>query len=188
MMSKKQQFISRIDIVLEQYQFRRIGASWDRVFGDFIDVIDLQVSKSLDMFTINMGVAEKSILDICWGLSNYVVVDEPSCTVRARLGSLMFGRDSWWSLSDASSIEEVLHGIENVGISFLETNHSINQMIKSLEDGSPGSHYPPEAIYLALLYDRKGDRDLARDMLRNLQTRITGEWHQKVSKILDRLN
>ena len=76
-MSQKQQFISRIDTPLEKYQFRKIGANWNRVFGDFIDVIYFQVSKSRDMFTINMGVAEKSILEICWGLDDPGAVDEP---------------------------------------------------------------------------------------------------------------
>jgi len=184
----KEKIVLRIDILLEKYQFRKIGTSWNRESGDFIDVIDLQVGRSQDTFTINVGVAEKSILSSCWGLDSSEVVEEPSCTIRARLGELMCGRDIWWSLTDEGSLDGVLSGIEDAAIPFLQFNHSIDRMIETLESGSSARSYPPEAIYLALLYYRRGDGDRGMNMLRTLQTKLTGDWREKVSKILNGLN
>lgn len=80
---KKAQLISKIDEVLEGYQFYRNGSLWIRDYADFVDVIDLQISKSKDMFTINAGVADKFIIRACWGMDGVAMVDEPSCRVHA---------------------------------------------------------------------------------------------------------
>jgi hypothetical protein len=180
--------VSKIDNLLDKYQFRKIGAVWNRESADFIDAIDLQVGKSGDTFAINVGVAEKTVLTSCWGWHSSEVVEEASCTVRVRLGELMSGRDVWWSFADEVSIDEVLSGIENAAIPFLQINHSIDRMIDTLEGKSSARSYPPEAIYLALLHHRRGDSDRSLNMLRTLQAKLTGGWCEKVSGILNGLS
>ena len=177
--------ISKIDDVLEKYQFYRNGMVWNRDCVDFVDVIDLQVSKSKDMFTINAGVADKFVIHVCWGLDEPGKVDEPSCTVRARLGELLHGRDVWWSLSDGEGIEEVLNGIQDVANPFLQLNHSIDKMIESLESNPASRRYPPGVIYLALLHYRKGEIDRCREMFKSMK--LTGAWGQKASDLLNTL-
>ena len=183
---KKTQLISKIGHVLEKYQFYRNGSIWNRDYADFVDVIDLQMSKSKDMFAINAGVADRFVARACWGIDRSVMVEEPSCTVRARLGELLHGRDVWWNLSDDDGIEEVMADVHDVAIPFLQANHSIDHMIETLESDPASRRYPPGVIYLALLHHRKGESVRCREMLESMK--LTGAWSQKASDILAALN
>ena len=181
----KEQLISKIDEVLEKYQFYRSGSVWNRGYPDYVDVIDLQISKSKDTFTINAGVATKFIIHACWGTDGSDVVEEPSCTVRTRLGELLHGRDVWWGISDDDGVEEVLSGIQSASIPFFQLNHSIDHMIETLENDPASRRYPPGIIYLALLHYQKGDCDRCKEMFRSMK--LAGAWNQKASDILDAL-
>jgi hypothetical protein len=183
---KKSQLTSNIDEILEKYQFYKSGSVWNRGHPDFIDVIDLQISKSKEDFTINVGVADKFVIQACWGMDGSSMVEEPSCTVRARLGELLYGRDVWWGLSDDDGIEEALSGIQDAAIPFLQLNHSIDHMIETLESDPASRRYPPGGIYLALLHHRKGEGDRCREILKSMK--LTGAWSQKASDILAALN
>ena len=182
----KKQLISKIDEILGKYQFSKSGSIWNRSSPEFIDVIDLQISKSKDTFTINVGVANKFVIHSCWNMDGSDVVEEPSCTVRTRLGELLHGRDVWWGLSDDDGIEEVLSGIQDAAIPFLQFNHSIDQMIETLESDPACRRYPPGVIYLALLHHRMGESDRCREIFKSM--RLTGAWSQKASDILAALN
>lgn len=183
---EKAQLISKIDDVLEKYQFYRKGGLWNRDYTEFVDVIDFQISKSKDMFTLNAGVADKFVIQTCWGMGGSEMVEEPSCTVRARLGELLHGRDMWWSLSDGDGVEEVLSGIQDAAIPFLQRNHNIEHMIETLENDPASKRYPPGVIYLALLHHRKGESGRCREMFKSMK--LTGAWGQKASDILVALN
>jgi Domain of unknown function (DUF4304) len=183
---KKAHLILKIDEVLEKYQFHKSGDVWNRDYTDFVDVIDLQISKSKDMFTINAGVASKFVIRACWGFDGSSMVEEPSCTVRDRLGELLHGRDVWWSLSDNDGVEEALSGIQDAAIPFLQVNHSIDHMISTLENDPASRRYPPGVIYLALLHHQKGESDRCKEMFETMK--LTGAWNQKASDILASLN
>lgn len=185
-MITKKQLISKIDNVLVKFQFDGNGRLWNRNYAGFVDVVDLQISKFKDMFTVNIGVADEFVINACWGLSGSDMVDEPACTVRSRLGELLYGRDVWWNLSDNKGIEEVLSGIQNAVMPFLQLNHNIDHMIESLEKNPATRRYPPGVIYLALLHYRKGESDRGREMFNSMQ--LTGAWSKKASDILDTLN
>jgi hypothetical protein len=186
MVITKKQLISQTRDVLRKYQFHGNEPLWNRDYAEFVDVIELQISKSKDMFAINVGVADKFVMHACWGLDIAGMVDEPSCTVRARLGELLYGRDVWWSLSDCKAIEEVLRGIHDVAIPFLQFNHHIDHMIEYLEKDPATRRYPPGIIYLALLHYRKGENDRCREMFRSMN--LTGAWSKKASDILEALD
>lgn len=183
---KKKQLISKIDEILENHQFYKNGSVWNRNCTEFVDVIDLQISKSKDTFTINAGVAAKFVIHACWGIDGSDVVEEPACTVRTRLGELLHGRDVWWSLTDNDGVEEVLAGIQDTAIPFLQLNHSIDHMIETLENDPASRRYPPGVIYLALLHHRKGESDRCREIFKSMK--LTGSWSQKASDILAALN
>lgn len=182
----KKKLVFEIDNLLEKYQFHKIGMVWNRESGDFIDVLDVQVGKSGEKFTINVGVAEKSVLGSCWGSDSLRLVEESSCTIRARLGELMCGRDVWWPLTSEDGVNEVLDAIENTAIPFLHLNHSVDRMIEFLENNSSARIYPPEAIYLALLYRRAGNIDRSVKLLKTLQIELNGGWREKISEILNK--
>ena len=177
----KRQLISKLDDALGKYQFYRSGSVWNRDYADFIDVIDLQISKSKDTFTINVGVANKFVMQACWGIDGSDVVEEPKCTVRARLGELMYGRDVWWNLTDDDGVDEILSGIQNTAIPFLQHNHSVDHMIENLGNDPASRRYPPGIIYLALLHQQKGESGRCREMFETM--RLTGAWNQKASEI-----
>lgn len=181
-MKIKTQLISEMHDVLKEYNFYRNGLVWNRDNCDYIDVIDLQISKSNDMFTINVGIADKSILQTCWGMDGVDVVDEASCTVRSRLGELLYGRDMWWDLSKSDAIDELLNGLHGTLIPFLQRNHSIEHMIDALENDPAARRYPPGIIYLALLYNRKGDGERCANMFESME--LNTAWRKKASDIL----
>ena len=183
---KKADLISKIDDILKKHQFYRNGPLWNRDCADFVDVIDLQISKSKDMFTINAGVADKFVIQACWGKDGSDMVEEASCTVRARLGELLHGRDVWWSLSDDDGVEEVLSGIQDAAVPYIQLNHSIDHMIEILENDPASRRYPPGIIYLALLHHQKGESDRCREMFKSMK--LTGAWSEKASDILEALN
>jgi len=178
--------ISKIDDLLENYQFYGNGPLWNRTYAEFVDIIDLQFSKAKDMFTINVGVASKFVIETCWGLNGEDMVDEPSSTVRARLGELMYGRDVWWNLSSGGAVDEVSSAIQEVAMPFLQLNHNIDHMIQLLENDLAAKRYPPGVIYLALLHYQKGESDRCREMFESMK--LTGAWSKKASDILDALN
>lgn len=184
-MTEKLQLTTRIQSVLEKHQFHRSGLVWNRDCTQFVDVIDLQISKSGDMFTINAGVASKFIIRVCWKLDSSSVIDESSCTVRKRLGELLYLRDVWWSLADDNSIEEVLNGIQDAVIPFLQLNHSIDHMISTLENDLTSRRYPPGVVYLALLHYQKGEISRCKEMFEMMS--LSGAWKQKASEILKSL-
>jgi hypothetical protein len=181
----KTRLISKIDNFLVNHAFTGGGPLWKKVYTDFVDIIDLQVSKSGDLFTINLGIADKFVVRTCWGIGDLDLIDEPACTVRSRLGELLYGRDVWWSLADNGGIEEVLRGIEDVAIPFFRLNRNIDSLIKILEDDPAACRYPPGVIYLALLNYRKGDRELCSKIFSSMK--LTGAWSKKASEILDAL-
>lgn len=186
MVITKKELTFRINEVLQKYQFYGHRTLWNRHFTNSIDVIDLQINKYRDMFTLNVGVADKFVAQACWGLDGTTMMDEPSCTVRVRLGELLHGTDTWWRIADEDGVEEVLSGIKNAAIPFLQFNHDIVHMIESLEKDPAASRYPPGIIYLALLYYRNGEFDSYKDMLRSMK--LTGAWAKKASQIFDALN
>jgi hypothetical protein len=182
---RKNDLISKIGDILERYQFSTNGSLWNRDYADFIDVIDLQISKSKDTFTVNVGVADKFVVRNCWDLDNSFMVEEPLCTVRVRLGELLCGRDVWWNFSDDNGVRQVLSSIQDVAVPFLQKNHDIDKMIESLEGDPAAVRYPPGNVYLALLYYRKGESVRSREMLRSMK--LSSAWKQKVSGIIDTL-
>ena len=87
---------SRLDERLKPIGFVRHKDVWNRKLGTFIDVIDIQTSKAGDTITINCGVLNSEVSKLFFGAPlASTSVDEPSCTVRARVGQLIDDKDLW---------------------------------------------------------------------------------------------
>ena len=95
--------IEQVDKFLTPLGFERKGALWNRKIGSIVEVIDVQVSKAGDTATVNAGVLQPDIYEACWGKEPLGFIEEPFCTVRARVGELMGEYDLWWPLDDSQT-------------------------------------------------------------------------------------
>ncbi len=166
--------------------FRRQGDTWNRRSGPLVDVIDVQVSKAGDTVTANAGVLDLEIHRQCWGEDPPRFVQEPLCTVRARVGQLMSGSDVWWPVGSA----EVERAVTTCAVPFLERMHAPEQMEAFLRSSTAikARHpHPPPVIYLALLMNKRGDRTGACTVLGELQEMALGAWRAKVHAVAVRL-
>src|SRR5947208_3321359 len=116
--------ITRVDELLKPLGFTRRKTTWNRKSGSFIEVIDVQTSKAGDAITINAGVLHPDVHRKCWATEPPVIVEEPSCTVRARVGQLLDGRDLWLRLDDPRTLNEVIEKLNAPVLPFLERMHS----------------------------------------------------------------
>src|SRR5688572_11749554 len=141
-----------IDRVLSPLGFVRRNATWNRRSGRFVDVIDLQVSKSRDSVTMNAGVLHSDVHTKTWGSKPPAFVDEPSSTVRTRVGQLVDGRDLWWSAEDFPAGNELASLLATFIVPFVESMHSIEAMERHLTEAQvEEGNYPLPKIHLAIL-------------------------------------
>src|SRR6266568_9007067 len=99
-------------------------AAWNRRAGQLTDVVTLQIDKSRQKATVNVGVLHPVAYTRCWNRRVPDFVEEPSCTVRARLGELVDGRDHWWSLEHSDVIDDIVRQIARYALPFLHRMHS----------------------------------------------------------------
>jgi hypothetical protein len=151
-------------------------------------VIDVQVSKAGDALTVNAGVLHPAAYKGLWGETPAVFVDEPSCTVRARIGELVGDKDIWWSGSNEKDAEEITQAVAVHGLEFLERMHAPEAMETFLEAADVRRRtYPPPIIYLAILRDELGDHVGACSVLTELRQNTSGSWQAKIDGVLERL-
>jgi hypothetical protein len=162
--------------------FRRRRNTWNRRSGALVDVVNLQISKSLTRAWVNLGVADPDIYEDCWGRSirgRFVL--EYDCTVRERLGILVDGHDRFWVLDDPAGTGDMLAVLESHGLPFLDRMHS-NEAIEAHLEAIRGT-YPPNKMALAVVRWRLGRRSEACKMLDG----DWGGWGDRVSRIRQRL-
>lgn len=143
---------------LEQCGFRRTGLRWNRDVGEFVDVVTIQRTKSLDAIYVNLGVQDPEIYTRWWGTPPNDVLDEADCTVRTRLGVLVDGHDRVWDLRDPVARDDIKALFAEYGLPFLESMHSRAMMVEYLQ---PWRREWPSAVYLALLQASQRDVEAA---------------------------
>jgi hypothetical protein len=177
----------RLDAQLAPLGFDRRNVTWNRTVGQLIDVVNLQVSKEGNAVTINAGVADPEVYAICWGDELTRSVDEPSCTVRARVGRLLDDIDVWCPIDDPETSEQ----IEDVGtravLPFIERMHTRESMADFLDTDPARPGYPPPVIYLAILRHLTGDKRGACEILDALSRTARGAWETRVAEVAGRL-
>jgi hypothetical protein len=181
--------ISALDQLLTPIGFTRTKATWTRPAGSFIDVIDYQTDKSNTAVTLNCGVLDPEVYAYCWPRHPPARLQEPDCTVRARVGDLRTDRrDVWWPKADDSTPKQLTEAVEEHLLPFIERMHSREAMAGWLEETRVVKRrYPPPIIYLAVLRFLSGDTAAACDLLRALRAKTSGPWHDRVGEILARL-
>lgn len=184
--------IRRMDGLLKPLGFVRKRAVWNRRSGPFIDVIDVQISESNDMFTINAGVFDPEVYRRCWPDEPQGMIVEPKCTVRARIGQLVAGHDLWWDLDDLGSqrtLEQIAEAVSSSVLPFIKRMHSREAMETHLiTTGAAKDRYPPPVLYLVALKYERGDGQGACALLNELRQRMSSDgWKARVGEIAERL-
>jgi hypothetical protein len=178
-----------LDQLLTPIGFTRTKATWTRPAGPFIDVIDYQTDKSNTDVTLNCGVLDPEVYSYCWLRDPPARIQEPDCTVRARVGDLRPDRrDIWWPRSDGETAKALADAVAEELLPFVERMHSREAMAAWLEETRVVKRrYPPPIIYLAVLRFLAGDTKDACELLRELHAKATGPWQERVGEILVRL-
>lgn len=180
--------IARLDGELAPRGFRRKKATWNREHGSLVEVVDIQTSKSGDTVTMNVGVLSRPIYFACWGRDAKPFVEEPECTIRARIGQLIDNKDRWWDVSSASVADEMITCLGKRVLPFLERMQSSEEMCNWLVSmGAPTSKYPPPTIYYAVLQSQLGDLNGACATLTALERRALGAWKGTAQEVAARI-
>ncbi|MFN7168238.1 MAG: DUF4304 domain-containing protein [Pannonibacter sp.] len=180
--------ISCLDRTLIPMGFQRQKATWNRPQDDVVEVIDIQSSKGGDRVTINAGVLSRSVYFACWGRDVEPFVEEPFCTVRARIGQLSDNKDLWWDVSCKSAIDEIAEHLERRIIPFLQRMRSPEEMREWLAStGAPLSRLPMPSICFAVLQSQLGNIDDACEVLSDLQRNALGGWKVKAAEVSTRI-
>lgn len=177
-----------IDTILRSLGFVRRKTTWNRRSGAFIDVIDLQVSKSGDMVTMNAGVLHGGVHRNTWGTDVPTFVDEPSSTVRARLSQLTDGKQTWWPIESSATKSDLTVLLRTHVVPFLESMHSDIAMEQYLGSEQVGTQsYPLPRIHIALLRYERGDKAGACALLSDMKSNTSGAWQNRVEEVAKRI-
>jgi len=176
--------------ILAPLGFVRKSSTWRRDTGEFVDVIEFQRGKTSADFTLNIGVLTKSVYTIAWSKEAPDLPKEAACTVRARIGSLIFQGDKWWEIDDPAALPEIAGHVLSSVLPFLDHMHSREQQLNFLRERSTWRGFWQVQIYAAILMFECGQREEACAKLRKHQpTRYEGASIQaRFGEVADRLN
>lgn len=181
--------IDSIVSTLGNHGFLRRGSVWNRRSEGFVEVVDLQISKSGDTFTINGGVLDVGAYQVLWGNDPPVFAVEPDCTVRERVGFLVGETDLWWPIDEGGPVGvEAAQTVSLHVLPFVSRMRSREAMVRQLTETQVEKlRYPLPAINLAILLHLLGNEREASDLLSRLRAKATGAWRGRVAEVVCRL-
>ena len=181
--------ISSLDNLLRPLGFRRQKAEWNRRFADGIEAIGLQTSKAGDTVTINAGVLDRDAHILLWGHEPPLSVEAAACTVGARVGQLIDGRDHWWRYDDDRITQKAASAVTEYVLPFVERLRSRQHMMQWLVDSNVlAKKYPPPIINLAILRVLLGDSSAGCALLADVQETALGAWRARAAEVAARLD
>jgi hypothetical protein len=185
----KPTLIRRCHEILGPLGFDRRGDTWNRAADQFVDVVNLQVSRDKKAVTLNGGVLQSTAYRTCWGEDAPTFVREEQCTVRTRSGRSTFGSDVWWSLNDEHLLSILSDSLTGDVIPFINKMHDPVDMEAYLEGelASKSHPYAGSIIYLASLKAQRGARGDACGMLREYLERVSSGWRERLMDAATRL-
>jgi hypothetical protein len=182
----KNSVIGRLDESLKPLGFKRHKATWNRRAGDVVEVIDVQVSKTSETITLNAGVLDMGVHVKLWGREPPAFVEEPDCTVRARVGELIDGKDLWWQLGDNDVSDRVVKAVSDYVLPFVKSMCSRRNMTQwLLATDVAKKKYPLPIINLAILQSLSGNSPAGCALLMEVQKR--GTWRERAAEVAERL-
>jgi len=153
-----------------------------------MDVVDLQISKAGDAFTLDVGVAHRIAYERCWGtqLPDFVQIRE--CIVRSRLGDLIDGHDHWWPLDESTAGGDAAAAVSRYALPFLQSLDSIAAIERTLSASREVRNLrAPETIYLAILLHLDGDADAGCSLLEKFRSKTRGDWKPRSEELMGTL-
>jgi hypothetical protein len=182
------QIVAHVDRELARLGFVRKGPTWNRSKGDLVEVIDVQLSTAGNSVTINAGVLARSTHMVCWGRDAGTFVEEPECTVRARVGQLIDGKDCWWDLVADDASQHITDSITDRILPFVDRMGSMEAMRDwLLTMGAPSRRWPLPTVYYAIIESQLGARTLACEVLEDLERSALGGWKTRAREVATRL-
>ena len=174
---------------LRQHGYKKKNMTWNRIVGDVIQVIDIQLASHSDIeegvFTINLGLFHREVWKICWQKEAPRFVYEHDCFPRVRMSQLLDNPsreclDDWWSCAQVSNIEvlanEILDAMENKCIPFVDRMLTLKNIANHYRDKA--THLMPiDKIYFSIMLSLHGEKALAASLLSNVRS---------ISKALDK--
>ena len=94
----------------------------------------MQISKAGDTATINAGVLDTDAHVKLWGGEPPAFAEVPACTVMARAGELIDGKDLWWQLDDGQVADKVSKAITDHILPFVQRMRSRQDMVQWLTE------------------------------------------------------
>jgi hypothetical protein len=180
--------ISKLDDLLKPLGFTRQKTAWNRRSGYVVEVIDVQVSKAGDTATVNAGVLDTEAYMTLWGSESPAFVEIPDCTVTARVGELIDGKDLWWQLNDGQVTDKVSKAITDHMLPFVKRMRSRQDMVQWLTDTRVvKKKYPPPIINLAILQNLLGSSSEGCALLAEVQKKAIGAWRARAAEVAERL-
>lgn len=174
--------IRRLDAELCPLDFNRSKVTWNRSFDGFIDVVDVQRSKSRELVTLNAGVLDVATHELVFGAKIPETIEEPWCTVRARIGELVEGKDLWWKATDPATPDNLVEKLRDHVLPFFQRMHSLAEMAEFLiATGVQRRKYPLPILQLAALRFRMGERTEACRILDEIRASGIQAWQARVA-------
>lgn len=171
--------------LLKPLGFRRRRHAWNRTVGEYVDVVDLLLSKSWTHVWVNLAVGQDEIYRACWGEGAGSFVAEYKGVVRVPLGLLARGPIPW-AVDDEHAPDEIARQLATVGIPYLDSMHSLGAIEAHL---AAKNRLPPEAIHLAHVRLMLGRHSDACEALVECRQRIAwageGGWLERVDALLE---
>ena len=182
--------ITKLDQLLKPLLFKRRRSTWNRRLNSFVDVIDVQVSKSHDALTVNVGVTDADVYALLWGASLPEFVIQPRCTVCLRIGTLIDDRDRWWLLNSPSTADDMVEDVTRYVLPFFARRHTREALKQWLTDSAVvKKRYPPPIINLAILQNLLGEKVQGCALLAELQNNSSaGDWRIRAGEVAARLH
>lgn len=151
--------------ILKSAGFERKGSTWNRISGDFIDVVNLQRSQWSPRVTLNIGIVSSFIYKIRWGKDkkNFTETD---CVEQRRIGDLFANRDIWWDLEDDKTPQELISAIEKYLFPYFNSLHDYDSLIdhRIKEIRKHSRKFDGISWEIAILNYLRGDIDKSRKM------------------------
>ncbi len=181
---------ARIDRELTSIGFSRFAkkSTWNRQHHSLVEVIDIQISKTGNKVTMNVGVLERGVYFACWGRDAELYVEEPSCTVRARIGELIDKKDRWWDVDSTSVADDMVACLSGYALPFLARMQSLKEMRDWLaSQGAPTPRKILPSLCFAVLLSKLGDLDRACATLLELDSKVLGAWKGTAIEVSSRI-
>lgn len=185
---------SALDSEIRKEGFRRKGRTWSRHIDRFRDVVEVQETRwsesDATRVTLNLGILEPLIYEICWGKNAPPFPQETDCTVRRRIGELTEERkDIWWEVRehDLTGHRQIISTLLRSGLPFFEENHSLDRLIRCLRSDVEHNGPPVTHLYLGIALSLSGDRESGVETVRTAGNKFPA-WHERSEEVLERIS